>query len=99
MRVALLSCVEAVAGEPQGLRGDLTVGGRTLARHQLGLALALGCMRIIVVSESLTSDLVDLQRVAEAKGARFHLAASAHALLPLVTAEDDLIVLGDGLLA
>lgn len=99
MRVALLSCVEAVAGEPQGLRSDLTVGGRSLARHQLGLALALGCMRIIVVSESLTSDLVDLQRAAEARGARFHLAASAHALLPLVTAEDDLIVIADGLLA
>lgn len=98
MRVALLSYVEPVAGEPFGLRGDLRVGGRSLARHQLGLALALGCMRIIVVAEALTSEVVDLQRLAEAKGARFHLAASAHALLPLVSAEDDLIVLADGLL-
>lgn len=99
MRIALLSITDAVSGEPQGLRGYLTIGGRSLARHQLGLALALGCTRVVVVTEALTGEVVALQRAAEAGGARFHVITSAHALLPLVTAEDDLIVLGDGLLA
>jgi hypothetical protein len=99
LRVALLSLIDAVAGEPQGLRGYLTIGGRSLARHQLGLALALGCNRVVVVAEALTGELVALQRVAEARGARFHVIAAAHALLPLVTDDDDLFVLADGLLA
>ncbi len=99
MRVALLSITDAVSGEPQGLRGYLTIGGRSLARHQLGLALALGCTRIVVVTEALTGEVVALQHASEAGGARFHVITSAHALLPLVNADDDLIVLGDGLAA
>jgi hypothetical protein len=99
LRVALLSLTDAVAGEPNGLRGYLTIGGRSLARHQLGLALALGCTRVIVVTEQLTGEVIALQHAAEAGGARFHVIAHAHALLPLVTAEDELFVLADGLLA
>ena len=98
MRVGLLSITDAVSGELQGLRGYLTIGGRTLARHQLGLALALGCTRIVVVTEALTGEVIALQHATEAAGARFHVITSAHALLPLITAEDELIVLGDGLL-
>ncbi len=99
MRVALLSLTDAVAGAPQGLRGDLTIGGRSLARHQLGLVLALGCTRVVLVTETLTSGVIALQRATEAAGARFHAIATAHALLPLVNADDDLIVLADDLLA
>ncbi len=99
MRVALLSITEAASGEPAGLRASLTIGGRSLVRHQLGLALALGCTRVVVLAEALTGEVVALQQAAEASGARFHVITSAHGLLPLVMAEDDLIVLGDGLLA
>lgn len=99
MRVALLSISDAVSGEPQGLRGYLTIGGRSVARHQLGLALALGCTRIVVVTEALTGEVIALQHASENGGARFHVITSAHALLPLVNADDDLIVLGDGLIA
>ena len=99
MRVALLSITDAVAGEPQGLRGYLTIGGRSVARHQLGLALALGCTRIVVVTEALSGEVIALQHASENGGARFHVITSAHALLPLVNADDDLIVLGDGLVA
>lgn len=99
MRVALLSLMEPVAGEPQGLRGYLSIGGRSLARHQLGLALAFGCARVAVLAEALTGELVELQHIAENAGARFHVIASQRALVPLVSAEDELIVLADGLLA
>jgi hypothetical protein len=99
LRVALLSLMDAAHGEPQGLRGLLPIGGRSILRHQLGLALALGCARIVVLAETLTGDLVALQHAAEAGGARFHVIASARALAPLVAAEDELLVLGEGLLA
>jgi hypothetical protein len=94
----LLSLADPLAGETGGLRAVLTVGGRSLARHQLGLALALGCTRVVVVAEALISEVVALQQVAEAAGARFHVITSPHALLPLVTDSDDLIALGDGLM-
>ena len=99
MRVALLSLMDAAQGEPPGLRGLLPIGGRSILRHQLGLAMALGCARIVVLAETLTNDLVALQHAAEAGGARFHVIASARALAPLVAAEDELLVLGEGLLA
>ena len=99
MRVALLSLMDAAQGEPQGLRGLLPIGGRSILRHQLGLALALGCSRVVVLAETLTNDLVALQHAAEAGGARFHVIASTRALAPLVAAEDVLLVLGEGLLA
>ncbi|WP_298189049.1 hypothetical protein [Novosphingobium sp.] len=91
--------MDAAQGEPQGLRGLLPIGGRSILRHQLGLAMALGCSRIVVLAETLTNDLVALQHAAEAGGARFHVIASARALAPLVAAEDELLVLGEGLLA
>ncbi|WP_420382803.1 hypothetical protein [Novosphingobium sp.] len=97
----MLSLTDAIAGEPSGgagLRGYLTIGGRSLARHQLGLALALGCTRIIVVTEALTGEVIALQHATEAGGARFHVIAQPHALLPLITAEDELFVMADGLL-
>lgn len=99
LRVALLSLMDTVVGEPQGLRGLLPIGGRSILRHQLGLALPLGCARIVVLAETLSNDLVALQHAAEAGGARFHVIASARALAPLVAAEDELLVLGEGLLA
>ena len=99
LRVALLSLMDAATGEPQALRGLLPIGGRSILRHQLGLAMALGCARIVVLAETLTADLVALQHSAEAGGARFHVIASARALAPLVSPEDELLVLSEGLLA
>lgn len=98
MRVALLSSLEGIAGEPQGVRGGLLVGGRTVLRHQLALALAFGCKRVVTLAETLTGDLVALQQVAEQQGARFHVVASTRAIVPLVSPEDELIVLAEGLL-
>lgn len=98
LRVALLSLMEAVAEGPEGLRGYLPIGGRAVVRHQLGLALALGCARVVVVTEALTGELVALQHLAEARGARFHVIAGQRALVPLVGPEDELFVFADGVL-
>lgn len=108
MRVAVLSLIETShpaqaagvpATMPAGLRGYLPIGGRSLLRHQIGLALSLGAKRIVVMAEGISGELVALQHVVEAGGARFHVVATARALVPLLAPEDDVIVVGDGLIA
>lgn len=99
LRVAVLSLIEAAGAEPGALRGYLPIGGRSILRHQIGLALSLGCKRIIVVAEGISGELVALQHISEAGGAQFHVIATARALVPLLQPEDDVFVLGDGLLA
>ncbi len=103
MRVALIFATETAghdAGHASGLpRAFLRVGGATLARHQLGLALALGCERVICIAPALDAHLVALQHMAEAARARFHVLTGARGLVSLVSAADEVIALADGLLA
>jgi hypothetical protein len=80
-------------------RAFLRVGGFSLARHQLGLALALGCERIVCIARGLSTELVNLQHAAEDYGARFHVVSGPRGIVGLVTAHDELIVLAEGLLA
>ena len=70
-----------------------------MANHQLGLLLALECQRIVVLARYLSPGLLAVQQAAEARGAQFHVAADARGLSRLVTANDELVVLSDGLLA
>jgi hypothetical protein len=88
----------AGAGVPMP-RAFLRVGGVTIARHQLGLALAMGCQRIICSAREVTPELIALQHEAERAGAHFHIVAGARALAGLITANDDLLALSEGLLA
>lgn len=99
MRVAVLSLIEAAGADPGVLRGYLPIGGRSILRHQIGFALSLGCKRIVVTAEGISGELVALQHVVESGGAQFHVVATARALVPLLQPEDDVFVLGDGLLA
>lgn len=98
MRVAVLSLIESAGDEPDLLRGYLPIGGRSILRHQIGLALSLGCKRIVVMAEGISGELVAMQHVAEAGGAQFHVTATARMLAPLLLPDDDVFVLGDGLL-
>ncbi len=80
-------------------RAFLRVGGATIARHQLGLVLALGCERIVCLARSLDPHLVAMQHIAEKAGTQFQIISQVQALGGLVTAADELIVLNEGLLA
>ena len=79
-------------------RAFLTVGGRTIARHQLDLALALECRRVICLARHAGAEHVALKRLAQAAGAQFNVVSGARGLAALVGADDELVVLGDGLL-
>lgn len=78
-------------------RGFLRVGGASLAQHQLGIALALECRRLICIARGNSPELAALQQSAEAAGLRFHVVAGPQQLSSLVTAVDELIVITEGL--
>ncbi|MBS0255427.1 MAG: hypothetical protein JSS36_09535 [Proteobacteria bacterium] len=80
------------------MRAWLPLGGLPVARHQLALALALGCQRIVCIAARVDPALIELQHLAEAAGARFHVVPGPGGLLGMVTTSDELIALADGLL-
>lgn len=98
MRVALLSIVKTSDCGSGGYRGFIEFAGRSVARRQLDLALALGCERVVVVTDYLHQPLLALQHACEAAGARFNTVSSARALSGLIKASDELLVLADSLL-
>ncbi len=91
--------MEAAANDGQTLRAFLRIGGRTLAHQQLGMALSLGCKKIVCIARAMVPELIKLQHVAEKSGAQFHVISGPRALIGLVTVADEVIVLGDGLFA
>jgi hypothetical protein len=98
LRVAILSMLET-AGDAQALpRAFLRIGPASLARHQLSLALAMECQRIVCIARQLSPELVQLQHETERAGAKFHCINGPRALSGLVTATDELLVISDGLL-
>ena len=99
MRIALLSMIEPARVVGELPRAALRVGGVSLARHQLGVVIALGCQRIICLSPGIDAELMALQHVAEDAGANFHRISGPIGLLGLVSAGDELIALNEGLLA
>lgn len=92
----MLSLIEPSA-EGHVPRAFLRVGGLTVARQQLGIALALNCERIVCLAPTLTPDILELQHVAEARGAQFNVIAGPRPLLGLISANDEVIALADGL--
>ncbi len=89
--------------EPSGAgsaepRAFLRVGGATVARHQLALALAMACERVICLARAISPELIALQHEAERAGVKFHVIAGITPLAGLITAHDELLVVGDGLL-
>jgi hypothetical protein len=79
-------------------RAFLRLGGATLAQHQLRLALATECQRIVCMARELGAELLALQHEAEDAGVHFHVVSGVRALSGLVTANDELLVLTEGLL-
>ena len=99
MRIALLAMTEpAGAGQPSP-RAFLRVAGASLAHHQLGLALALDCQRVICMARGTSPEVIALQHAAEDAGLQFAIITSPSQLAGQVTAADDLIVVSEGLFA
>lgn len=69
-----------------------------IARHQLALALAARCERIVVLARDFGPELAQLQHESEREGASFHVVTGPRGLSPLVTAADEVLVIAEGLL-
>jgi hypothetical protein len=79
-------------------RAFLHVGAWSIARHQLSLAIAIGCQRIVCIARGLDPELTALHHAAEAVGAQFHVISGARQLSALVTVADEIVVIADGLM-
>jgi len=79
-------------------RALVRVGGSTLAQHQLGVARALKCQRVVCFARGTSPDLIALQHDAERAGMKFRILRDAHALSAIVTARDELLIISEGLL-
>lgn len=98
MRVALISLLERLDGGSAIPLGLQRVGGRSIARQQLELALQMGCERIVCLSEGMHEGVPALQQAAEKAGAKFHVIRGTRPLSGLVTAADEVLILADGIL-
>ncbi len=95
LRIALLSSVERT---PEGeLRAFQRIGGRSVIAWQVDLVRELGCERIVCLSEGPSPELIGLQREVEASGLKFNLIRGSLHLVGLVTADQDIVVIADGL--
>ncbi|MEM7778999.1 MAG: hypothetical protein AAF697_01260 [Pseudomonadota bacterium] len=95
MRTAFLSAVKRTSNG--GLRAELTLGGRSVLGWQVDLAQALKCERIICLCEAQSDEILDLQHQVEAVGGAFHTVRGTLQLTGLVHADDELVMLRDGL--
>lgn len=97
MRTALLAASKRISDGQ--LRARLRLGGRSILGAQIDLVRSLGCHRIICLCNQYEDDILSVQHEVEAGGGEFHAVRSNMRLASLVHADDELVVLNDGLIA
>ena len=66
MRIALIATPDREAGDSAE---PAMLAGKSIARHQLDFALALGCRSVICLGHGAASETISLRHAAEASGA------------------------------
>lgn len=97
MRTALLAAYRTCSDG--SLRASLMLAGEAVLVWQMRLAGALGCQRIIVLSDAPDETFAALERACRASDMAFHRLARFAGLAALLHGDDELLLLGDGLLA
>ncbi len=95
MRVGLISALRCSANGT--LRANFPLAGRSVIAWQVALLQSLGVERVLCLIDNAGGEILPVQHSVEAGGAAFHALKGFAALPALVRAEDDLIILGDGL--
>lgn len=95
MRIGLIAAL--ARADDGGLRAHLPLAGQSVLAWQVAVLRRLGAERIICLSDTVAGEVLRLQQAVEAGGGSFHVLKGFAALPALVRAEDDLIVLRDGL--
>ncbi len=95
MRTALLAAIKRT--ESGELRALLPLAGRSVLGWQSDLARRLGCERVICLCEAPTPEILALQQETEARGGEFHAVRGNAQFVALLRADDELLVMLDGL--
>ena len=95
MRIGLIAALRH--SEDGALRAALPLAGRSVIAWQAALLQTLGCERVLCLAETPGGTVLDLQHMLEAQGVQFHALRGLAAIPALVRAEDDLVILADGL--
>lgn len=91
--------LEPLAADALLTRAGLRVGGEAVIEQQLELALAAGAERLLLLADRRTVGLDDVVAMASDAGVEVRVIADAPGICAEVTAADELLVLGDALLA
>ena len=96
MRTALIAALERT--DSGALRAGLPLAGRSVLARQVDLLRAVGCERILCLCEAADGDVLRVQHMVEAAGGTFQALRGFAHLPALVRADDELVILADGLL-
>lgn len=96
LRTALLVALKRTNNSD--LRAMLPLAGRSVLAWQVDLARQLGCERIICLCEAPQTEILELQRETEATGGEFHAVRGNLQLVTLLRADDELVMIADGLI-
>lgn len=91
--------LEPAGASGAGLRAGLGIVGISLAGHQLAACVAMKIERIICLARRMDPEVLALQHEAEALGMKFSVANRSQDIMTAVMANDDLLVLAEGLYA
>jgi hypothetical protein len=75
----------------------LELAGRSVLSWQIEILRALGCERIICLSKGRSDEIVRQHRAVEADGGDFHVVTGNLQLASLMRANDELVMMADGL--
>ena len=96
MRTAILSAIR------QNAQGDLCALlpylGRSVLAHQFDLALELGAQRVICLASAQAAEILALQHEAERLEVDFHCVSNHMAMIGLLAADHDIILIEDSVL-
>lgn len=98
MRVALLSTIDPPIGRQGRGAAFVRFAGASILERQLDLALAMECQTVVCFTESIGRDIIELQHRAERLGVKFVTIREPLALCGLVTAHDEIFVIGSAVL-
>lgn len=96
MRTALIAAIKQTGTAT--LRAELALAGRTVLARQVNWLRSIGCERILCLCDRADGEVLRLQGEVEAAGGNFQALRGFLHLPALVRAEDELVVLADGVL-
>lgn len=95
MRTALIAALRHGSNGP--LRATLPLAGRSVLARQVDLLRAQGCERILCLCDRIDAEILQVQAAVESSGGTFQALRGFLHLPAMVRADEELVILADGL--